>query len=742
MMRARRWLTASVGANSLVNRSFRYRWLLLLAFGLAGCDFKTSDGDVDQAIARIEAGDFKGAAAAFDAAAASLPETPELNFGRGVARVQIDDEQAVAMLLRALETRDPQLRQRVHAALGVAHARKALKLEAENPVEAGQPLPEEVMKAWEQAVAFLEDALALNPADVDARTNLEVALLRVDPPCATRDDAMEENDSAGTARLLTLAAGETEGAPEGQAQPKPEGPPKLEDLMKFQEQLFSCPDDDDWYRIDAHPGDRFEFKLTVPEGKGRLRMQVFDAANRLIGEGATLSHAVPLDAAPGPLFVSIANIDVEEVSYALAVELRPACKRVEDRFESNDTALDARSVTPGPVPDIKLCPGNDDWFAVELAEGESVFVYAEPAEAGENDKKDEAADKDAIKPSPLLLDVFRGFDEAGALVVPDDTTVPLTRGGQAGRARIATLLMPPPGRYYFRVRGATPDFEGRYALRLEIVPPCPEGDDRFEDNDLPEDPADFDEAAAGPAPDPAAEADAQAAGTITVPSQQQGPPVVFARICPGDVDWWRVTDDLSQKQPAIVSLTFDHGQGDLAMTLYDERGVEVLMQADASTAEQSGEIVVLPRPEVDPAAPAPAPAPDGGDPAAAKKPFLLKIEGKEGSQNFYLLRLDRPSAGGGGGEDGEKQDDSEKQDGDKQDGDKQDGDKQDGDKQDGDKQDDDQKQPPQPDPASKPEQARPLEDVLDKLDRNPENLEARDSARKTPLAGQKPVKDW
>jgi hypothetical protein len=32
--------------------------------------------------------------------------------------------------------------------------------------------------------------------------------------------------------------------------------------------------------------------------------------------------------------------------------------------------------------------------------------------------------------------------------------------------------------------------------------------------------------------------------------------------------------------------------------------------------------------------------------------------------------------------------------------------------------------------------------VLDKLDRNPENLEARDSARKTPLAGQKPVKDW
>ena len=38
--------------------------------------------------------------------------------------------------------------------------------------------------------------------------------------------------------------------------------------------------------------------------------------------------------------------------------------------------------------------------------------------------------------------------------------------------------------------------------------------------------------------------------------------------------------------------------------------------------------------------------------------------------------------------------------------------------------------------------ANPLQDALDNLDRNPDNLPARDAARKSPLANQKPLKDW
>lgn len=709
------------------------------ALALTACDPKTTDGDVDRAIAAWAEGNPAAAREALEAAAATLPESPPLNFGRGVTATATGDlDKASELLLRALEARDSALRQKVFAALGASEVRRALALEsgqAAAPAAAeGEGSPSEAaMAAWEKAVDYLEDALALDPTDEGALRNLEVALVRVDPPCATRDDAREENDSAGTANTLALT-GEGEGG-------------ELQDVMSFQEQLFSCPDDDDWYRIDAAPGDRFTFKLTVPEGTTGLEMRLFDAANREIGAGAEFAWDVPIDAAAAPIFLSVKNTEFAEVSYGLGVELRPACRKVEDRFESNDLPDEARAVTPGPVPDLKLCPENDDWYALILAEGESAFIYAEPADDPKAAKDEAATDKTATpEGSPLLLDVYRAFDEAGEPVIPMPDDPPLTRGGQTGRARVATLLMPGAGRYLFRVRGAGEGgFEGRYSLRVEIVPPCPEGDDRFEDNDIPEDATSFDEAAAaGAAPGEGAPGlDGVAAdggpGVMTMPGGQGGgaPPVVFARICPGDVDWWRVEDDPNEKQPAIVGLVFDHAQGDLALRLFDETGATELASSDVSTPDASGEGLVLPRdPPPDPP-PDPAPAPPaapGQDPASAepdklpKRPFLLEVRGKEGSENFYLLRLDRPSPSGGGdqdpndGEDGEEGEDG-------QDG-----------------------QPPEPDEGGEDEKEQegqkpeprqgPLEDALDKLDRNPENLEANENAKRSPLAGQKPLKDW
>jgi len=714
----------------------------VIGSGLVGCDFKTTDGDIDRGIELVEAGDRQAALAAFDVAAATLPESPELNFDRGVAFAGVGiTDKALEHLLRALETKKPELRQKVYAALGAIEVQRALKLEADNPVEPGADPNEEAMKAWKQAVSYLEDALVLDGTDLASRQNLEVALIRVDPPCSTRDDAMEENDSAGTARLIELT-GEGEG---------------LQDLMKFQEQLFSCPDDDDWYRIDAQPGDRIAAKLTIAEGaegaegakdaegaksgKG-LTLQLLNAANRVVAEGVDAEFTVPMDAPPGPLFVAIRNTELDEVSYSLGVELRPACGRVEDRFESNDLPDEAKQVTPGPVPDIKMCPANDDWFALVLAEGESVFLYAEPADTkDEKDKaKGEGAEGAAPAGSPLVLDVFRAFDAEGLPILPMPDDEPLVRAGQMGKARIATLLTPGEGRYLFRVRGADAAYEGRYALRVEIVPPCPDGDDRFEDNDIPEAATDFAEASAPEGADPAALEAAAAGGTnLSLPTEgagQQGPPVVFARICPGDVDWWRVEDDPAEKMPAIIGLTFDHSQGDLAMALYDETGVTQLLESDTSQPDVSGEVLVLPREEAPAGAPKASPAGDDAPPAppAPNRPFLLKIFGKEGSENFYLLRLDRPSPQGDSGDQGDPEDKDDKSEEDQESKPKDEGDKGE-DK----KPADDKGDKPQADKGEKP---RPLEDALDNLDKNPENLEARDSARKSPLAGQKPIKDW
>src|SRR5690606_4888535 len=107
---------------------------------------------------------------------------------------------------------DKALEQKVKSALGTVYAREALVLERTPPAEpdpaadaqaepstdAGAPqIPAAAMDKWKLAVEFLEDALVLDPQDAEARRTLEVALMRVDPPCATRDDRFEDNDGEG-----------------------------------------------------------------------------------------------------------------------------------------------------------------------------------------------------------------------------------------------------------------------------------------------------------------------------------------------------------------------------------------------------------------------------------------------------------------------------------------------------------------------------------------------------------------
>jgi hypothetical protein len=110
----------------------------------------------------------------------------------------------------------------------------------------------------------------------------------------------------------------------------------------------------------------------------------------------------------------------------------------------------------------------------------------------------------------------------------------------------------------------------------------------------------------------------------------------------------------------------------------------------------------------------------------------VKVSGNGEAQNFYLLRLDQPQPQSGGS----SQDDQQEQDKDDQDQDKQD----EQDKQDQANKPDPAKQDP---PASpKPQQAKPLEDLLDKLDHNPDNLEARKAAKDNPRSNHPPDKDW
>jgi len=47
---------------------------------------------------------------------------------------------------------------------------------------------------------------------------------------------------------------------------------------------------------------------------------------------------------------------------------------VDDRFEDNDGCATARRVTPGAYPNLKICPGDEDWYALSLQDGDYLTV--------------------------------------------------------------------------------------------------------------------------------------------------------------------------------------------------------------------------------------------------------------------------------------------------------------------------------------------------------------------------------
>ncbi len=199
------------------------RYLIGACVVMSGCGFETTDGTVENGNEALAAGKVDEAVAAYAEAAARLPESAPLNFDRGLAASLAGaHEEAASCCCGRWRPKDKVLEQKVKSAIGTAYAREALVLErvpqpaAPGPDGAAAPatneppqIPEPAMAKWKLAVEFLEDALTLDPKDAEARRTLEVALLRVDPPCATRDDKYEDNDNA---RRGQADRGESRGA--------------------------------------------------------------------------------------------------------------------------------------------------------------------------------------------------------------------------------------------------------------------------------------------------------------------------------------------------------------------------------------------------------------------------------------------------------------------------------------------------------------------------------------------------
>lgn len=742
------------------------RWsLALVPLALVACDggvFETSHGAVDDGNAALVEGRVDEARERYTEAAEELPATAPLDYVRGLAESAAGEHEAATQhLLRALDTHDPVMLQQVRAALGLAYARWAVALERapaaglvegsgdpDDPDAAPDP-KKAALSRWHLAVEHLEDALRLDPTDEASLRNLEVALLRVDPPCSARDDELERNNSAETAAAIEVSA-EAEapaGGPPGAAPPAT-SPEMADDELSWTQQLHSCPDDPDWYALELSAGDRIAAELSIPDKPGaRLSLELRGPDGEVLSPGVDEDGAprVAFDLAERPVPVAgryllrVDNVDLEETSYGLEVTVRPSCASVEDRFEDNDGADQAVLMTAGSEADLKLCPDDEDWYAIDLAEGESLFLYVTPQgeDQGRPEGEGASGDEDQDGAGDDGADGAGDDGEAGAdegeaePAAPPPATLLTTEirdaegalravGAPTGQGRVSALLTPGPGRYTVRIVGAEA-WEGRYTMNLEVVPPCPDGNDRYEPNETP------------------AEATDVAAVTEQMSQQQGGaqpqggPTVLFARVCPGDVDWYTITDE--GEHPAIVSAVFEHAKGDLSLELFDADGLVSLAASDVSSPLQNGEAVAAPpRPEVPDAAGTPDDDPDDSAPPPPRT-FKVRVQGSgEEAENFYLLEVKQPSPSPDSQEQDQEQDQQDEGDQEPPEDPQQDESEQD--------EQDEGDEEPERDEQQEEQRSDPLQDALDKLDRNPDNLEAQESARKSPVSNHRPRKDW
>ncbi len=153
------------------------------------------------------------------------------------------------------------------------------------------------------------------------------------------------------------------------------------------------------------------------------------------------------------------------------------------------------------------------------------------------------------------------------------------------------------------------------------------------------------------------------------------------RICAGDDDWFQYVE--KQGQQKEVALVVPEGEGPLEMEVFLADGAPVAVTRTGAAGEGTTVLARLPKAEQD-------------------APFSIRVFGG-GNEGFYSLSI-RDAQGGGQ----EPQQDRERT-------------------------------PPE---RPEPQGARTMREQLDSIDRNDENLEAKEAARKFPAREYVPEKDW
>ncbi|MBI2372448.1 MAG: PPC domain-containing protein [Deltaproteobacteria bacterium] len=212
-------------------------------------------------------------------------------------------------------------------------------------------------------------------------------------------------------------------------------------------ELTTCPVDVDYFGWIAEAGDAFEVTVRYSVVEGDIDATLYDpsglevASARTRDDDDTMSHTAR-DAGAYIVGVQLFR-DLGPVPGNLYdLELQITC--APDAFEPNDDEGASQTLTPGDSPGLRLCTGDEDWFAIDAADGDSVTITASFTD-GEGD---------------LDLELF---DASG-------NTIATSAG--VGDEEIVTATGPGP--YYLHVLLYADDggvIGNTYSLNVDVVPP-------------------------------------------------------------------------------------------------------------------------------------------------------------------------------------------------------------------------------------------------------------------------------
>jgi predicted nucleic acid-binding Zn-ribbon protein len=297
--------------------------------------------------------------------------------------------------------------------------------------------------------------------------------------------------------------------------------------------LRVCFGDADYYSYDLRAGDRIEVTLEFSHAEGNINLYLFDPGGVVVatsGSTTDVETVTHIAATTGTYRIAVGLIADSGIvggnGYELTIVHEPAVITcTDDRYEENDTSATARAMPEGTYSDLRICPGNDDYYSYDMAVGERLAVYLVFPHA--------EGDINAYIRDPSGTVVASGESEGDA-----ETMIVTARS--AGRYTIHVHLDADTG-------GVVGNDYDMSIVHDPVAPPCT--DDSYEDNDT-------------------------VATAVDLPAGTHRD----LRICPGDDDYYAF--DLAVGDTILVWLTYPSAEGNIDLRLLDPRGTVVAASVD------------------------------------------------------------------------------------------------------------------------------------------------------------------